>query len=154
MRKLVLALIFTGMITGSCNRGIFYEKHIDNERITWNRFDTKVFTFDITNVSATYDFYIAIRHHSEVPFNQVTLEFTMYTPSGGTRTIEHKIRLRDREGKLLGNGMGDLWDVEYPARMDFQFTEPGPCRVEISSTMSQADLPGIMQVGLIVKKGK
>jgi gliding motility-associated lipoprotein GldH len=154
MRKLILSLIFTAMIMSSCDHVKFYEEYLDNERITWSRFDVKTFSFEVKDISATYDFYIAIRHHTDVPLKYITTKFMIYTPSGETRMIEQKILLRDKEGKLLGNGMGDLWDVEYPARKDFQFTEPGICTVEISSTMSQADLPGVMQVGLIVRKGR
>ena len=153
MKKLIPSLfIFIFTIT-SCDSKKIFEKHIHIERITWNRFDVKTFNVDIKDISATYDFYIAIRHHTEVPFKSITVSFTLYTPSGESRIMEHEINLRDREGKPLGDGLGDLWDLEYPAWPDFKFTEPGICRVEISSTMSQADLPGIMQVGLIVRKG-
>ncbi|MCK7473024.1 MAG: hypothetical protein MZV49_05090 [Rhodopseudomonas palustris] len=59
--------------------------------------------------------------------------------------MEHEIDLRDKEGKLLGDGMGELWDPNLGSK-GFQFTEPGICKVEISSAMSKADLLGIMQV--------
>lgn len=140
------------LLLSSCNQAKIYEKHIDNDRITWNRFDVKTFKVNIEDVSTGYDFYVAIRHLTDVPFKFITIKFTIYTPSGEVRMMEHKILLKDDEGKLLGDGMGDLWDLVYPVREGLQFTEPGTCTVEISSTMSQANLPGIMQVGLIVKK--
>ena len=136
----------------SCDSVKIYEKHLDNERITWNRFDIKTFKVDIEDVSSGYDFYIAIRHHTDVPFKYLAIKFVLFTPSGEVRTMEQKILLKDNEGNLLGEGMGELWDLVHLVREDFRFTEPGICTVEISSTMSQADLPGIMQVGLIVRK--
>jgi gliding motility-associated lipoprotein GldH len=153
MKKLFLAVSALIFLLASCGPRIVYKKHIDIERITWNRFDVKTFKVDIKDISAAYDFYIAIRHHTEVPLNALEVSFILYTPSGEMRISEHEIILRDKEGKLLGEGMGDLWDIEYPARMGFEFTEAGTCTVEISSAMSKADLPGIMQVGLIVRKG-
>ncbi len=152
MKKLLPVILLLIAFFSSCNPKKIYEKHLDNERITWNRFDVKKFEVQIDNISAKYDFYIAIRHHTEVPLNSLNVDFILYTPSGEERIMEHEIKLRDREGKLLGNGMGDLWDIEYPAWLGFQFTEPGTCRVEISSGMPQTDLPGIMQVGLIILK--
>jgi gliding motility-associated lipoprotein GldH len=152
MRKLIPFFILGLFIISSCNQGKVYEKYFDIERITWNRFDVKTFEVDIKDISSHYDFYIVIRHHTDIPFKFITARFTMITPSGEERVLEQKILLKDKDGKLLGDGMGDLWDVVHPARKDFQFTDPGICKVEISSTMSQADLPGIMQVGLIVKK--
>jgi gliding motility-associated lipoprotein GldH len=152
MKRLISSLLFILFVLISCNSRNIYEKYIDNERITWNRFDVKTFNVDIKDISAKYDFYVAIRHHTDVPFHYINISFTIYTPSGEVRMMEHKIYLRDKEGRLLGDGMGDLWDVVYPARMGLELTEPGICKVEISSTMSQADLPGILQVGLVVRK--
>jgi len=152
MKKLILPLLISMVIFSSCNSSKIYEKHIDNERITWNRFDVKTFQVDIKDISASYDFYVAIRHLTDFPLPYLTIRFTLYTPAGEMRTMEQKIFLKDKQGNLLGEGMGDLWDLLHLAREDFQFTEQGTCTVEISSTMSQADLPGIMQVGLIVRK--
>ena len=152
MKKLILIFILGLPVLTSCNSRKIYEKHLDNDRITWNRFDVKTFEIDIKDISANYSFYVAIRHLTDVPFRHLTINFTLYTPSGERRTMEQKIFLKDDEGNSLGNGMGELWDLVHLFRDDFEFTEPGICTVEISSTMSQADLPGIMQVGLIVKK--
>ncbi len=154
MKKLISGLLLSLVILASCNSSKIYEKHIDNDRITWNRFDVKTFNVDIKDISSKYDFYIAIRYISEIPFNYITVKFILYTPSGETRMMDEKIMLKDKAGNLLGDGMGDLYDLNSLARKDFQFTEPGVCKVEVSSTMSQLELPGIMQVGLIVKKAR
>jgi gliding motility-associated lipoprotein GldH len=152
MKKAALLLIGTCLLLSSCDNAKIYEKHLDNERITWNRFDVKTFNVDIEDISATYDFYLAIRHITAFPLNYITIQFIIYTPSGETRMLEQKIRLKDAEGNWLGDGMGDLWDYTQLVREDFRFTQAGTCIVEVSSTMSQADLPGIMQVGLIVRR--
>ena len=152
MKKLILSFLAGLFVLTACNPRKIYEKYLDNDRITWNRFDIKTFKVDISDTSAKYAFYVAIRYISQIPLQYITIKFTLYTPSGERRTLEQKILLKDKEGNLLGNGMGDLWDLNHLVRDNFEFTEPGICTVEISSTMSQADLPGIMQVGLIVKK--
>jgi gliding motility-associated lipoprotein GldH len=151
MKKLLILFVIALLGSGACSPRKIYEKHQDIAGLRWNRFDVKTFEVEIKDVSVNYDFIIAIRHHTEVPFKYITVNFTLYTPSGESRIMDHKIMLRDQEGNLLGDGMGDLWDVEYTAWKGFKFTTPGICRVEVSSTMSQADLPGIMQVGLIVR---
>jgi gliding motility-associated lipoprotein GldH len=154
MKKLILIFIPVIIVLTSCNPRKIYEKHFDIDRITWNRFDVKTFKVEIKDISANYAFYAAIRHLTDVPFRFLTIKFIIYTPSGERRILEQKILLKDNDGNLLGDGMGDLWDVNHLVRDNFTFTEPGICTVEISSTMSQADLPGIMQVGLIVKKSR
>jgi gliding motility-associated lipoprotein GldH len=154
MKKLILIFIPVIIVLTSCNPRKIYEKHFDIDRITWNRFDVKTFKVEIKDISANYAFYAAIRHLTDVPFRFLTIKIIIYTPSGERRILEQKILLKDNDGNLLGDGMGDLWDVNHLVRDNFKFTEPGICTVEISSTMSQADLPGIMQVGLIVKKSR
>jgi len=152
MNKLILWMFAGLLLLTACSHRKIYEKYIDNDRITWNRFDVKTFKVDIKDISSKYAFYIAIRHVTDVPFRYITISFTLNTPSGESRNLEQKILLKDNDGNLLGNGMGDLWDIVHLVRDNFEFTEPGICTVEISSTMPQANLPGIMQVGLIVKK--
>jgi gliding motility-associated lipoprotein GldH len=152
MRRFFPLLVFIIIIFSSCDSRKIYEKYYDIERITWNRFDIKTFEVDIKDTPAKYDFYLALRHHTEIPFREITANITIYTPSGETRSMNCKIMLKDKDGKLLGDGMGDLWDILYPARKGLEITQPGTCKVEISSTMSQADLPGIMQVGLVVRR--
>jgi gliding motility-associated lipoprotein GldH len=154
MNKLLPILLLILFSLPSCKPRTIYEKHQDIEGLRWNRFDVRTFEVEIKDISIKYDFFIALRHHTDVPFNYITVNFTIYTPDGETRIMDHKIMLRDRDGKLLGDGMGDLWDIEYPAWKGLKFTEPGICKVEISSTMSNADLPGILQVGLVVRQTK
>jgi gliding motility-associated lipoprotein GldH len=149
------SFIFLGLfMLSGCNPGKIFEKYYDIDRITWNRFDVKTFQFDIDDTSSGYDFFAVIRHHTDIPFRFIDIRFIINTPSGETRIMEQKILIRDKEGKLLGEGMGDLWDIMQPVRQDFRFNEPGKCTVEISSAMSQADLPGVLQVGLVVRKSQ
>ena len=154
MKNAILLFLIAVILLSACGRTKIYEKHLDNERITWNRFDVKTFKVDIKDVSSKYDFYVAIRYITQVPYAFITIKSILYTPSGETRIMEHKIKLKDNDGALIGEGMGDLWDLVEPIREGFQFIEPGTCIVEISSTMSLADLPGIMQVGLIVREAR
>jgi gliding motility-associated lipoprotein GldH len=154
MKKYIIPFLAVLFVFTACSHRKIYEKYLDNERITWNRFDVKTFKVDIKDISSKYAFYVALRHVTDVPINYINISFSINTSSGETRTIEQKILLRDNDGKLLGNGMGDLWDVVQLVRDNFEFTEPGICTVEISSRMPQANLPGVMQVGLIVKKSR
>lgn len=152
MRKAVVLLPLICLLLVSCDEAKIYEKHFDNDRITWNRFDVKTFMVDIEDISSSYDFYIAIRHITAFPLDHIDIEFNICTPSGEARLLEQTIKLKDDNGNWLGDGMGDMWDFTKLMREDFRFSQAGTCLVEISSTMPQADLPGIMQVGLIVRK--
>lgn len=145
-------MVLLVILLTSCSRGKIYERYVGIRGNNWSRFDVIEFQAEIKDISPEYDFYVEFRHMEQFPMSYITIDFTFYTPSGETRSSEHRIDFRNAEGKLLGNGMGDLWDVEKLVRKGYKFTEPGICKFEISSTMSYADLPGIMQVGLVVRK--
>lgn len=151
MRTISLIIPFL-LILGACSPGKIYEEHLDTRGLVWNRFDVKVFDVEIQDIDTEYDILVAIRHHTDIPYRNLDIYFNMETPSGETRNNSFRIPVKDAEGKNLGNGMGALWDLNFLAWEGFRFTEPGICRIEVSSAMSQADLAGIMQVGLIVRK--
>lgn len=154
--KLNLASVFILFLffLGSCSGGKVFEKYATIKGNIWNRFEVIEFETDIEDIGGSYDFFVELRHMEQFPLKFITIDFTFYTPSGEIRSSEHRIDIKDAGGNMLGKGMGDLWDIEKPVWQGYKFTEPGICRFEISSTMSNADLPGIMQVGLIVRKAR
>ena len=138
----------------SCSPGKIYEKHVKMDNLAWNRFNTVKFEVPIQDAGPAYDIYIAIRHHTDFPYPEIDVYFFFTTPGGETRSRTITIPIKDKDGNNLGEGMGALWDVQYPAWEGFSFNETGTCTFEISSAMSQLDLVGVMEVGLIVRKGR
>ncbi len=149
-KSLILTFIFLTLI--SCSNRKIYEKYVKLDNLIWNRFNVITFEVPIENISSGYDFYLAIRHHTDIPYKSILVNVTFYTPSDEMRTMNHRIIIKDENDKLVGDGLGDLWDLVTPVREDFRFTKSGICKFEISSAMSQADLAGIIEVGLIVKR--
>jgi gliding motility-associated lipoprotein GldH len=154
MRIILFIALLPTFLAVSCRPGTVYEKHRNTSGLVWNRFDVKTFEVDIQDISRAYDFYIAIRHHTDIPYSNLDVYFTLFTASGEVRTNKYQIPVKDKEGKLLGDGLGNLWDLHYLIFEGYTFNEPGINTFEISSAMPQADLGGILQVGLIVTKSK
>lgn len=152
MKKPFLYSIVFLFALASCSGGKVFEKHEKIKGNIWDRFDVIEFEFNVEDVSDPFDFYVSFRYMEQFPLKYVDIEFTIYAPSGETRSSEHRIHFKDKDGNPLGKGMGDLWDLSDVLREGYLFPEPGTCKVEISSTMSYADIPGIMEVGLVVRK--
>ena len=140
------------LIVTSCVRGKIYEQYIKMEKLSWNRFNVLKFDVDIKDISTGYDFVVAIRHLPEVPYQKIPVNFSFDTPSGESRSLDYDIMLKDKEGNNLGNCMGDLCDVYTTVKEDYLFTEPGICHVELHNIMVKLETPGIIEVGLIVRK--
>ena len=151
-KLLVLPVLFGILI--SCTPGTIYEKHVKMENLAWNRFDTVAFNVPIKDTDHNYDIIITIRHITDIPYRKLEVYFDFTTPDGESRIRKIKIPIKDESGKNLGDGMGELWDLEVPAWQGFRFSKPGNCKFELTSAMSHLNLIGIIEVGLIVRKSR
>lgn len=138
----------------SCSPGKIYEKHVKMENLAWNRFNVVTFDVPIENAGTEYDIFVAIRHITDVPYRKLDVGVYMTAPGGETRSRDLSIKLKDLDGNNLGDGMGDLWDIREPVWKGLKFGEPGTCKIEVNSGMSQLDAIGIMEVGLIVRESR
>ncbi len=122
------------------------------DNLAWNRFDKLTFEVPIQDIKASYDIYIAVRHITDMPYKDIDVYFDFTTPDGESRSRGLSIPIKDADGKNLGDGLGELWDVQELVWEGFKFNKPGNCTFEISSAMQQLNLIGVMEIGLIVKK--
>lgn len=138
----------------SCQSGNVFEKYQKMERMSWDRFNILVFEVPIEDINKEYDFSISIRHIPEIPYKELEVNFTIYTPSDDMRSANLVFPLVDKEGKSMSSCMGDLCDLEISLRKNFKFTETGTARVEIENRYTKISMPGIMEVGLIVRESE
>jgi gliding motility-associated lipoprotein GldH len=80
------------------------------------------------------------------------VNITFYLPGGEMRSVDYHFNLKDEQGKWLADGMGELWDIELPIRKKLRMPEAGICKVRIENKMTKLETPGIIEMGLIVKK--
>jgi len=149
--KNVIALVIAIVLVTSCgNRTVFKEyRTLDN--ISWNRFDIQ--NFDVAvDKDDRLDFYLFIRHHTNFPYDYLDVNVTFYMPGGEMRSGEYHFELKDENNNWKANGMGELWDIELLIRKNLKMNEKGICKVRIENKMTKLQTPGIMEIGLVVKK--
>lgn len=151
IKKSVFWIFLFVLITG-CGKSKIYEKHYKMENLSWNRFRVLEYDVDVKNASKNYDLFIAIRHITEIPYRKIDVGCTIVTPSGETRYLEHGVLIKDKTDALLGDGMGDIWDLVVPLRTFFRFDEAGISKIELSNRMVKLETLGIMEVGLIIRE--
>ena len=136
-------------MSGCGNSTVFkgYEKF---ENISWNKFDKLEFEFNV-NKSDHLDFYLALRHHTNYPYDYINFTLTIYTPDGEMRSRNYRFELKDSNQKWKSSGMGELWDAELPIRKNMIINKTGVCKVVIENRMSKMETPGIVEVGLVVE---
>ncbi|MCF6170258.1 MAG: gliding motility lipoprotein GldH [Bacteroidales bacterium] len=134
----------------SCGQPVVFKEHKKFEDVSWNRFD--ILFFEVPVQAGDYlDFYLALRHHTNFPYDYLDANITFYMPGGGMRTAEYHFKLKQKNGEWKAKGMGELWDIELPVSDSLHFKKAGICKVRVENKMTKTETPGLVEVGLIVR---
>jgi gliding motility-associated lipoprotein GldH len=153
MNKLFFITLAVYLTFTSCQEAAVYREYRKIDNMTWNRFDIIEFEVPVEE-GDKLDFYLALRHHTAFPYDKLFVNITFYTPGGEFRSANYDFDLKDEEGNWLADGMGELWDIELPVRSEMQFSETGICKVRLENQYPKVNTPGILELGLIVKRSK
>jgi gliding motility-associated lipoprotein GldH len=147
----LLSVLVSIFFLSSCSNNTVFESYHKFENLNWKRFDIQKFEFEVENIDAEYDVFLSIRHIPEIPYKEMLINYTIYTPSGDMRSNDLTMELYNNEGNKLSECLGDLCDFVYPIRTSMKFSELGTIKFEIENKYTRVDMPGIMEVGLIIK---
>ena len=149
--KKIVALVIAIMLVTSCGNRTVFKEYRKLDAVSWNRFDIQ--NFDVTVQKDDWlDFYLFIRHHTQFPYDYLDVNVTFYMPGGEMRSGDYHFELKDENNKWKANGMGELWDIELLIRKNLKMKDEGVCKVRIENKMTKLQTPGIMEIGLVVKK--
>lgn len=140
-------------LTG-CGKGKLLEEYHRFSNLSWNRFDILTFETNLEKQENLYDISLAVRHLPEYPYDHLDIHLTIISPDGSERSSAHTIEIKDKEGRLLGKGLGDYWDVVLRVMEGITLTGPGKLIVEIENKMTRLETPGIIEIGLIIRESK
>jgi gliding motility-associated lipoprotein GldH len=140
----------------SCNglNKTVYEEYKTIENLSWYRFDILKFSADLEYVDKPYDILLNVRHLPLVRYEEMEINLTIYTASGDMRSTDYTIDFYDRDDKRLSNCMGDYCDLRTTLRTGFLFAEPGVVRFEVENKYTKLEMPGIMEIGLLLVESK
>lgn len=152
MRTLLIisALAITCGLT-SCQKNIYREFH-EFENYTWNRFDKVTFNISLDKADLSGDIILSIRYLEQFPYDEIPMQVNLRTPSGEERIIERTIKVKDDKGNFKGSVAGSFWDLEETLWKSFYFNQEGIYIIEIENINPHVGIPGIVDLGLIVKK--
>ena len=160
MRKLQFDLIklsffaLIALLLFSCNNRIEFEQYQKLEKQSWNRFNIIKFEVPVEDTQNAFDIALVIRHLPEFRIKELPVNVTIYFPSGEMRTAEYVIPFTSKDGESLSECLGDLCDISFSLRENFIFSEAGIVRFEIENKWPRIELPGVLEVGLTVRKSK
>ena len=155
IKKYTLTLIIFFMI--SCDANRLYEKNISIKNAVWDLSQKPTFEYNNTDTISKVNLKANIRHSSSYPFSNLWLFINTIDPLRGLKTDTLECILAQKDGKWLGSGLGDIWDIQCQFK-SYRFLKQGMYTFEIEQAMRHGDLakieqlPGIMEIGFRIEK--
>jgi len=152
LRFSIFLLLVSSFLLSSCGTKTVFEEYKKFDNLSWGRFKYLNFEVPIENIDSEYDILVSIRHLPEIPYKEMEINLTFYLPSDEMRTADHVFELVDEEGNKLSKCLGDFCDIDFPVRKSFVFNDTGIVKFEIENKYTKTEMPGILEVGLIVRE--
>jgi len=154
MKKNILITTLIIILFSCTGKNKIFEKFEKFDNYDWNM--DKVISFDVAieDTSAMYNVYIPVRHTDNYPYDGLLINLTYSSPNGEQHSKNYKLQFRDKNGKFLGNGSGDIWDENSLIMKNAKFNAKGSYKFEIADNMQTTPTQGIMELGLKIEKNK
>ena len=152
--RLFILILLVGFIFLSCDPDRVYEKNIRIPDGIWDRNNPVYFEVIVQDTITPYNLYINIRNTGLYPFSNLYLFITTTAPSGHSVKDTVEIILADEKGKWLGEGLGDIWDLQRLYKQNVRFAQKGLYMFEYEQAMRMEKLPFILDAGLRVEKAR
>lgn len=153
MRGLTLIIaLFSMILLSSCQKKTIFREFHEFENYQWGRFDKLKFEISIEEEGINADIILAVRHLEVYPYDDLPMNLILTTPTGEERIIEKTIVLKDESGKFKGSVAGSYWDQEEVLWKNFYFNHKGTYILELENLNPRPSIPGLVDLGLIVKK--
>lgn len=160
MRKIAICLsvFFVALALTYCTPRNDFKAINDLKNNAWPIDSTQSFTFSITDVNQSYDFYYLIRNATAYPFYNLYIKRSLTDSTGKviSKSMEELLLFDAKTGKPLGNGLGDIFDHKFKIKSlsNYRFPKAGKYTFSIEQNMRQDPLLGVMSVGVSVEPAR
>jgi gliding motility-associated lipoprotein GldH len=152
MRRFLFIVIITVIGLSGCSKRNIYREFHKFDNYTWNRFDKVVYNMDIKTGDVNAEIILSVRYLEQFPYEEIPIQAILNTPSGEERIIEHTIKIKDEKGNFKGEVAGSYWDLDEVLWKSFYFNQAGKYSIEIENINPYMGIPGIVDLGLTVKR--
>lgn len=147
-----LALLFFSLILFSCTGDKAFRTSHKMNNANWNRFDYIEFNVPIEQAASENNLDVLFVHSADYPNAYIDMNITLYMPDGTMRSRDYMFDLKDKQGNWLSKQDGDRYTIELPVIHGIRFAEAGNCRIRIENKLTRLDTPGVLEVGIVMKK--
>ena len=156
MIRLLPLLFFSSLFFWSCDTDTILKDNYDVPDAKWFISDSPTFTFDVTDINATYNVFYNVRNNRNYLYHNLYLTHYLTAPDGKIihQHLDEIILFDQTTGKPSGDGLGDIYDHKVLAFKDFKFTQKGKYKIKISQYMRQNPLLDVVSAGFSIEKNR
>ena len=156
MIRLLPLLFFSSLFFLSCDTDTILKDNYDVPDAKWFISDSPTFTFDVTDINATYNVFYNVRNNRNYLYHNLYLTHYLTAPDGKIihQHLDEIILFDQTTGKPSGDGLGDIYDHKVLAFKDFKFTQKGKYKIKISQYMRQNPLLDVVSAGFSIEKNR
>jgi len=148
---IVPVLLFISI--SACVRINQFEKNIQIPESKWTyKFEPEV-KFEIKDTNSLYDVFVTLRHNDAYAYRNLWLDIATRQPGDALFQKERfELTLQQTDGKWLGTGYGDIWELRHPLLKQIRFKKQGEYTIRLRQIMRDDPLMHIMNAGIRIEK--
>ena len=139
------------MLVVSCDSGRVFDENKLIPGNAWHFKNPIPFEVQITDTTALYNVYVNLRINSDYKYSNIFMWLNTTNPQKKMDQRRIEIRLADDGGKWLGNGLGDIYDYQFPVFQKIKFPNSGFYRFDLEQNMRDDTLMNVKAVGIRVE---
>jgi gliding motility-associated lipoprotein GldH len=152
--KLMLTASFTVALFTACDSNRVYEKNTELPNYVWDKNNKLRFDVNIQDSVSFHNIYINVRNASSYQYSNLFLFVLTRSPKGDVLKDTVELTLANDKGEWLGEGLGDIWDIQIPYKTNIRFPVKGIYTIQLEQGMRHEKLPFIMDAGIRVERAK
>lgn len=151
VKKILLCLVVVAVVA-ACDSSVLYSESHRVDEEGWKASDNLVFNYVAEDTTQTMLCCFDIRNLNTYPYSNIYFNIKTVFPDGSVAVDTNlQFMLSEKDGRWLGRESGRYIDGRYPFCY-FRFPELGSYQFVVSHAMRDTILPGIRNVGLVIKK--
>jgi gliding motility-associated lipoprotein GldH len=137
----------------ACVRINQFEKNIQIPESRWTyKFEPEV-KFEIKDTNSLYNVFVTLRHKDAYAYRNLWLDIATRQPGDTSfQKGRFEMTLQQTDGKWLGTGYGDIWELRHPLFKQIQFKKQGEYTIRLRQIMRDDPLMHIMNAGIRIEK--
>jgi gliding motility-associated lipoprotein GldH len=147
---LLIILIMTVSVSCQKDKGMLVVHSFPDN--FWSRFEKQEFDFNVNDIRHPYDLELVVRHDDTYPFNNLYINVVIYLPDGEERIMEHDFIMKGSDRKFISQEKDGYREVVFTLRNGLRINKEGLCRVEIENLIPKTGIPGMVGLGVRMKK--